>query len=281
MTLQLLISTLDDGIDSVAQLLLPASTGISYLVSWQHADGARRALPAALERDDVQVLYMDGRGLSRNRNNCLRHATADVLLIVDDDCRYKAEWLQAIIDTFESHPQVDIAAFMMQSEAQPKQYPDHSFSLGESPRGYYVTSFELAIRRTSIQGRLQFNEHFGLGAPLFRCGEEELLVHNALQLGMDVRFFPITVVRHDHATTQSSRAGEPAVLRGRGAFLYAGGYRRSMLVRPFTIARQLHKAHGVPYWHAVRYMLEGVFYMIFHPSIARAGIVKTDGQRQP
>ena len=271
MTLQLLISTLDDGIDNVASLLLPASLGISYLVSWQHSDGVERPVSTALQRDDVQVLHLAGRGLSRNRNNCLRHATADVLLIVDDDCRYELQQLQQVIATFESHPQLDMATFMMQCEASPKSYPQQEFDLAERRAGYHVSSVELAMRRTSVQGRLQFNEHFGLGARRFECGEEELFVHDALKLGLNVRFFPITVVRHDHATTQSQRASSPGVLRGRGAYLYAGGYRWSMFARPFTIAWQLHKTHGVPYWHAVRYMLEGVFYMIFHPSVARAG----------
>ena len=37
MTLQLLICTIDRGIDQVAQLLLPTATDISYVVSWQHS----------------------------------------------------------------------------------------------------------------------------------------------------------------------------------------------------------------------------------------------------
>ena len=88
MTLQLLICTIDGGIQQVAQLVLPPAPDISYVVSWQHSSpDDERTLPVALVRDDIQVYHLEGRGLSRNRNNCLRHATGDICLICDDDCR--------------------------------------------------------------------------------------------------------------------------------------------------------------------------------------------------
>ena len=56
--------------------------------------------------------------MSRNRNNCLRHATADLCLIGDDDCRYTHEQLQAVINTFEQNPNVDIATFQYSSKGR-------------------------------------------------------------------------------------------------------------------------------------------------------------------
>ena len=38
MTLEILISTLDDGINGVAAMLLPKREDIGYLVSWQHSE---------------------------------------------------------------------------------------------------------------------------------------------------------------------------------------------------------------------------------------------------
>ena len=274
MTLQLLICTIDRGIDQVAQLLLPTATDISYVVSWQHSTtDEHRDVPASLLRDDVQVFHLEGRGLSRNRNNCLRHASADVCLICDDDCRYTASGLQAILDTFVSHPDTDLATFVMQNPYCSKPYPTTSIDLKHRPKGYYPTSFEIAFRLQSVQGRLQFNEHFGLGAELFHCCEEEIFIHDAQSLGLHCHFYPITIVEHDHPTTDASRATTPGVLMGKGAYLYIG-YRPKMLLYPWPIAWRLHKQHGVSFGYGLRYLYKGLFYILRHRDKATAGIIK-------
>lgn len=274
MTLQLLICTIDRGIDQVTQLILPPAADISYVVSWQHSTtDEHRDVPASLLRDDVQVFHLEGRGLSRNRNNCLRHASADVCLICDDDCRYTASGLQAILDTFVSHPDTDLATFVMQNPYCSKSYPTTSIDLKHRPKGYYPTSFEIAFRLQSVQGRLQFNEHFGLGAELFHCCEEEIFIHDAQSLGLHCHFYPITIVEHDHPTTDASRATTPGVLMGKGAYLYIG-YRPKMLLYPWPIAWRLHKQHGVSFGYGLRYLYKGLFYILRHRDKATAGIIK-------
>ncbi len=274
MTLQLLICTIDRGIDQVTQLILPPAADISYVVSWQHSTtDEHRDVPASLLRDDVQVFHLEGRGLSRNRNNCLRHASADVCLICDDDCRYTASGLQAILDTFVSHPDTDLATFVMQNPYCSKPYPTTSIDLKHRPKSYYPTSFEIAFRLQSVQGRLQFNEHFGLGAKLFHCCEEEIFIHDAQSLGLHCHFYPITIVEHDHPTTDASRATTPGVLMGKGAYLYIG-YRPKMLLYPWPIAWRLHKQHGVSFGYGLRYLYKGLFYILRHRDKATAGIIK-------
>ena len=274
MTLQLLICTIDRGIDQVTQLILPPAADISYVVSWQHSTtDEHRDVPASLLRDDVQVFHLEGRGLSRNRNNCLRHASADVCLICDDDCRYTASGLQAILDTFVSHPDTDLATFVMQNPYCNKPYPTTSIDLKHRPKGYYPTSFEIAFRLQSVQCRLQFNEHFGLGAELFHCCEEEIFIHDAQSQGLHCHFYPITIVEHDHPTTDASRATTPGVLMGKGAYLYIG-YRPKMLLYPWPIAWRLHKHHGVSFGYGLRYLYKGLFHILRHRDKATAGIIK-------
>ena len=147
MTLEVLIITLDEGINNIPAMLLEPREGIGYLVSWQHSDGKEQDVPNELQRPDVEVHHLAGRGISRNRNNCLRHATADVCLIADDDCQYTHEQLQAVIDTFIQHPDVDIATFRYSSDNNSKIYPAQSINLATLPKGYYVSSIELAFKR--------------------------------------------------------------------------------------------------------------------------------------
>ena len=256
MTLQILISTIDIGIERIAAMLLEPRDGISYLVSWQHSNDEGIVLPEALKRDDVKVFDLEGRGLSRNRNNCLRHASSDVCLIADDDCIYTHEQLQAVIDTFEQNPDVDIATFRYSSDGHSKKYPATIQDLKTFPKGYYVSSIELAFRRQCVQGKLWFNELFGYGAPL-SCGEEELFVFTAIKQGLKCQFFPIDIVRHDDITNTYTNITKSSMLMGRGAYTYVV-HPISFIARIFLNSYRLKKNYGVPFWHGVKNMFAGV-----------------------
>ena len=266
MTLEILICTLDEGIDNIASMLLPQREGISYLVSWQHSEGKEIALPSELKRDDVKVCNLAGRGLSRNRNNCLRHATADLCLIGDDDCQYTHEQLQTVINTFEQNPNVDIATFQYSSKGYSKCYPSTCQDLSSFPKGYYLSSIELAFRRQSVQGKLWFNEHFGLGAKVFHCGEENIFIHTAIEKGLNCRFFPITIVADQEPLETLERDKEPGTLMTYGAELqlYKPG---TKYLRTLLKAWRLKKQRNVPFFHAVKHMIKGINYMKRHPEI--------------
>jgi glycosyltransferase involved in cell wall biosynthesis len=275
MTLQLLISTLNEGINSVAQLVLPPREGIGYVVSWQHSGNEEIALPVELQRPDVEVYNLQGRGLSRNRNNAIRHATADVCLIADDDCRYTHERLQQVIDTFEQNPNVDIATFRFEGEGSNKFFPTYSFNLSKFPKGYFVSSIEIAFRRERVQGKLWFNENFGLGAKIFDCGEEHIFIQDALSQALTCLFFPITVVRENDSTVCVKRDVEPGTLMAHGAILQL--YNPStVFLRILLKAYRLCRYRNVPFFKAVRHMKKGAQYMKSHPEILTDNVLNHD-----
>lgn len=261
MTLQLLISTIDDGINNIELMLLEPRDGVGYLVSWQHSTDDYGPVPAALKRDDVTVVHLSGRGLSRNRNNCINHATADLCLICDDDCRYTHEQLSAIALTFATQRSLDVATF--KAHGTNTTYPEKSINLNDPHKNYHVSSIEIAFRRTSVQGRLQFNELFGLGAPELHCGEEEVFIHDALAMGLTCMYFPTYIVNHIGDPTSVTRVSSPGTLKARGAYLYIA-FHGTMIPRVFLISYRLHRDHGVPFWHAVRNMTAGIFYIKKH-----------------
>lgn len=258
MTLQLLISTIDNGIDNVASMLLAPRDGISYLVSWQHSTDSYYDTPQALQRNDVTVIHLNGRGLSRNRNNCIKNATGDVCLICDDDCTYTPEQLDCVALTFATNRSIDLATFKAYGSKTP--YPEKSFDLSTPSKNYHATSFEIAFRRTSIQGKLEFDELFGLGAPELHCGEEEVFIHDAIQLGLNCKYFPVYIVTHHGETTSITRVNQSGTLKARGAYLYIA-YRSTMIPRIFIIAYRLHRNNGVPLFKAIRDIIAGIIYI--------------------
>lgn len=261
MTLQLLICTFNDGIHDIPHLLLPPLEDVSYLVSWQQSsDYSPCELPHSLLRPDVQVEPLAGLGLSRNRNNCLKYASGDICLICDDDCRYTPQGLAHVVEVFETDSTLDLATFKAKNDFEPRFYPDFSFDLRKKVKNYSPISFEIAFRRTSIVGKLQFNEHFGLGADLFGAGEENLFVDDAMRLGLQCHYFPQVIVEHPGPTTCTSRIASPAVLRANGALIYRL-YRPTMLLRAPLLAWRLNRQFRVPLFFALKHIAVGIYKM--------------------
>lgn len=197
--LQILICTCgNEGIVRVASGQHPKVIGVEYIVSWQTKE--ENALPETLQREDFIVYRSYTNGLSINRNIALSKATAPIVLISDDDADYTTEGLNTVINAFRENPNTDIIAFEYASSTQQKHYPTKSFSLAHPPKGYFVSSIEIAMRRESVQGKIWFNENFGIGAP-FPSGEEDIFLKDCLDNGLNGIFIPKTIVRHDGTTT--------------------------------------------------------------------------------
>lgn len=256
MTLEVLICTLGrDGIARVDAMGLPHVENVSYLVSWQMPDGE---IPQNLLRPDVRVITSHDTGLSRNRNHALDNAAGDVLLIADDDLRYTARQLLSVLDVFRKNPSLEVATFRYDGEDK-KCYPDHECDLGKKlPKGYYVTSFELALRRNSRAGKLRFNEKMGIGARYLHAGEEELLLLAARKMGLNCRFFPVTITSHEGLTT-GNRHVMPGVARAFGAYIGLA-YPFTCLPRIVLKAWRLYRSGQGRFFPVMWQMLCGLVY---------------------
>ena len=219
LTIQFLISTLGERIAQAAKVLLPPVEGVSYVVVWQRNGIGSDALPAELkEREDVSIVEDNGKGLARSRNIALENATADLLVITDDDNRYDTAAIELIRNAFEKHPTAGLIQFQaLTMEGKPlRNYPAFPYTYETRPRGTYFCSVELVMRRKANLPR--FDERFGLGAEL-GCGEEEVFVHEAVKRGVKMIYVPQPLVRTDGATTGGRFLTDAAVQRAKGAVL--------------------------------------------------------------
>ena len=145
------------------------------------------------------------------------HSDDDIILIADDDLNYTAPGLETVLNTFRDNPDLDFATFR-HTGGDNKQYPEGQELKQKLPKGYYLTSFELAIRRSSLPSDLRFSPSMGIGAPVFGAGEENLLLLRMIRKGMKGRFVPQVVVEHPGLST-GVREATPAVLRAQGAWI--------------------------------------------------------------
>ena len=259
--LSVLISTINDRIQSVPKMLLPRHEDICYLVSYQYTlPEFLDEIPAELTtREDVMVLPHPTMGLSVNRNNSLRNCRTELALLADDDTVFSLERLEKIIETFDAHPEVQIACFQaVKADGSPlKNYVDYEFNYEDRPRGTYFSSCEIAMR-TDVQ-LPEFDVRFGLGSEYLSCGEEEIFIHQANKNGLTVRYFPYPICELLVGETTGQRFQlDTRVRRSKGAVLcvmhgFVGGFLR------IVKTAMMQKNHR---WRAFRDMWDGMKYVL-------------------
>lgn len=199
MTIEVLICSLNKGIVRVGDILLPQQEGLSYLVAFQYTDKRYLDLipSVLLEREDVRFFEFEGQGLSLNRNNALDRAEGDIVIFADDDARFEADSFQRVKAVFAQSNDVDIAFFQASTyTGKPlKAYPTHEVDLSKSSsHDRAISAIEMACLRCKVQGRIRFDERFGLGTEMLTCGEEEIWLEDARRIGLCMRYFPIKMV---------------------------------------------------------------------------------------
>lgn len=204
-----------EGIGRVAAMNLPAIPGVEYVVSWQNHDDRPVTAPL-LERNDVRVFRCSAIGISANRNNALVNARGEIVLIGDDDLIYNREALEKVMEIFRADPELHYASFRYDSPDK-KRYPTESVCINPRPRNFHQTAFEVAFRRCTATERLRFNCAFGPGTKRFTAGEDTILAMTARNLGLNCRFFPVTVATHPGLTTGFRPVTDPGVTRTKGA----------------------------------------------------------------
>lgn len=197
-------------------MLMPPQEGISYVVSMQWTDKSYlNLIPDVLkERKDVTLTLLEGKGLSRNRNNAIAHSVADIMVIADDDCRYKPEYMETIRRAYTDHPEADIITF---EALDMDEQPHHPYPAD------YVCSWEMTFRH---KVKTSFNPRFGLGSGLFCFGEEEVWMKDTKAEGYSHTHIREVIVMTEAETTgtQSHFPTNPLLQQSKGAtFRYIYG----------------------------------------------------------
>lgn len=139
------------------------------------------------------------RGLSRARNEGLRHVRADIVAFPDDDCAYPDGLLGAVARRFVEQPELDGLtgrAVASDGAADPSWERDAAV-LTSRNLWNRVISFTLFLRRELVERVGAFDERLGLGSgTTWSSGEEVEYVVRALRAGARIEYDPELVVTH-------------------------------------------------------------------------------------
>lgn len=202
--LEVLISTLNEGINNIENIFHDKKENLKYLIAhqvWQFKvdNEIKNRLQ---QRDDANVFVRYEKGLSKNRNLAIEKASCEICLIADDDIKLFDGTEKKILDAFHNNPDADIITFQIESSSQRK-----SKNYSQEPFWYtfkklaHVSSIEIAFRKSSIKNSgLYFDELFGLGAR-YPIGEEFIFLTDAYRKGLQILYFPEVIVSHPHPSS--------------------------------------------------------------------------------
>jgi glycosyltransferase involved in cell wall biosynthesis len=203
MKLNILISTMDERINNVYKILLPPKSDVTYIISHQYLDEKYNYTPENLFRDDVFIFKYKGKGLSKNRNNALKHSDGDIILIADDDVRFLPDSFEIIEKSYLDNPGMDLICFKImtpENEGEYKAYPENPYPLKEQFQ-HFISSIEITFRTARIkEADLRFDDRFGLGSFL-GWGEEKVFITDAIKKKMNVWYIPQYIVIHPKEST--------------------------------------------------------------------------------
>lgn len=264
MTLDILICSLNKGVVRVQDVLLPPQEGVHYIVSYQYTDERYLDLiPRVLgSRSDVSIYTYKSKGLSANRNLALDKATSDIVMYADDDAHLLPETPQTVLKHFEDNAELDVAFFCATTyTGKPlKDYPTNDFKVLAMPAQYTISALEMACRRKSVQGRIRFDERFGLGTQFLTCGEEEVWLEDALRMGLNIHYYPEKIVETSTMLKKSLVYVDAGVQRSHGAIdYYKHGNRAWWSCLCFAMnSTKKGYCHFLP---LMRHLAEGIRYM--------------------
>ena len=264
MTLDILICSLNKGIVRVQDVMLEPQEGVRYIVSYQYTDDRYLDLiPKKLSsRNDVSIFTYKGKGLSANRNLALDKATADLVMYADDDAHLLPETPELIFRCFRERRDMDVAFFCATTyTGKPlKKYATNEFQITDRNAQYNISALEMVFRRPTVQGRIRFDERFGLGTQFLTCGEEEVWLEDAMRAGLNMRFIPEKIVETSTMLKKSLVYIDAGVQRSRGALAYyKHGYKAWWLCFNFALSStKKGYCHFLPMF---RHLVEGIHYM--------------------
>ena len=271
MFVNILISTIDAGINRVENVLLPPRPDLKYVVSHQVTDEQFRAIPTVLQRNDVLIGQIEGRGLSRNRNNAFAMAEGDIGIMADDDVLYRNEYIDTVLAAYRADQNLDVACFKIATPAGEPEYKDYMafpYLLNRESH-HYISTIEITVRLKSLlENKILFDERFGLGSKLNSFGEEAVFIHDCIKDGLKVKYIPDYVVEHE-ATSTIKGTNHYAI----SSNIFKGAYdarRYGWLAFPASFYGtlkywpELVRSEKSPYSY-LQERLQGVFYIFREP----------------
>jgi GT2 family glycosyltransferase len=209
------------------------------LVVDQSRDPAIEALVGEVGGARARVLASDGLGVALARNDGLRAATSDVVLVTDDDCTVRPDWAATGWRLAAAHPGAIVTGRVL-PVGDPRAVPSTKddpvpLDLSRERRGGWLFGNNMVLPREPVLELGGFDERFGPE----EAAEDNEFCYRWLKAGRPLRYEPDLVVEHhDWRSPEDLERLYVRYARGEG-FFYAKHLRGGDLRMLRFVARDL------------------------------------------
>ena len=191
-------------------------------VVFANQDDRQEYRNAILNGNNVEMITTPYRGVGKNRNMALLHASGDILLFSDDDVRYKDGYPEAIKEAFRQAPEADAILFNI---SQSKDEASGRINKGMKRVTFLnVLNYgmpRIAIRKKSWEkANLWVTTLFG-GGSRYCGGEDNLFLVQALKMGIKIYTHPFNLGSLADRESSWFRGIDKKYFFDNGAFLEA------------------------------------------------------------
>jgi GT2 family glycosyltransferase len=212
------------------------------LVVDQSGDARVATLVDGFASIGARVLACDGTGVARGRNDGIRAAAHDAVLVTDDDCTVPPDWVATAWRLHARRPGAIVTGRVLpvgDARAVPSTKDDpvsHDFT-GQTHGGALFPN-NMVLPRAAVLAIGGFDERFGPA----EAAEDNEFCYRWLRRGGELVYEPsLTVWHHDWRTPEQLERMYVRYARGQG-FFYAKHLRRGDTVMLRWIARDLYWA---------------------------------------
>jgi GT2 family glycosyltransferase len=206
-------------------------------------------------------------GVSRARNRGITAATGEVAIFVDDDVRPEPGWADMLLRRFEDPAVAAVTGLVLPAALETEAQIGFEYDLGFGGMDVFPLAFEPgfldgwpdspplwkigaganhAVRCSHARRLGGFDERVGPGGALGGFDDTEFW-HRALLAGYQIRYEPLSVVRHKHRETLSELREQ--------AFFYGHGHTIGLFISYARTGRKEYLRRilaTLPRWHASR-----------------------------
>jgi GT2 family glycosyltransferase len=199
------------------------------LVVDQSHDPEVEALARAVGGPRARVVPSHGLGVARGRNDGLRAASSEVVLVTDDDCTVPPDWVSTGWRLATAHPGAIVTGRVL-PVGDPRAVPSTKddplpVDLSRERRGGWLFGNNMALPRADVLELGGFDERFGPE----EAAEDNEFCYRWLKAGRPLRYEPSLVVEHhDWRSPGDLQRLYVRYARGEG-FFYAKHLRRGDL----------------------------------------------------
>ncbi len=166
------------------------------------------ALPEEVQ-SIARIIVERRRGVSIAKNGGIRAAKHDIIALTDDDCVCEPEWVEKLVDEYESDVGCVTGGSVPTREglwyAATNWHPARRvFKRGDSfyPPWLMGTGNNLSVRKEAITDIGLFNEELGPGTR-YRGAEDVDVFYKITNAGYDVVYTPEAIIRHEPLDTRA------------------------------------------------------------------------------